>query len=343
MESIVYPSATMADTNEKITSAELAKLWATYMGNTMSVCVLKYFLQHTEDPEIKQVVKHALMLSEQFVETIKQIFIKENFPIPIGFTEEDVNLGAPRLFMDEFYLHYLKYAGKLGMSIYEIAIPLATRTEIRDFFTYCLDATVKLTNQINDVLNAKGMLVKPPYIPIPDKVDFLKKQSYLNGFFGEIRPLQAMEITHLFDNLTNDITSKAILIAFSQTAKLQQIREFFLRGKSLTTKHIDTFSQLLHRDDLPSPPLMDHLVTDSTFAPFSDKLMVAHKLDMFSMRIRSYANGLSLNARHDVGAAYARFMVDVANYAEDGGNIMIDMGWLEQPPQSVDRNALAIK
>ena len=104
---------------------------------------------------------------------LKNIFIQENFPIPIGFTDEDVNLGAPRLFSDEFYLHYLKYAGKAGMSIYAIAIPIMTREDVRDFFIDTLSSTVNLLTEVNDLLMTKGFYIKPPQIPIPEKVDLL--------------------------------------------------------------------------------------------------------------------------------------------------------------------------
>ena len=93
----------------KLTSAEMGKLWVTYVGNTMAKCVLRYYLQHIEDQDIKKVLENALSLSESLVKNTKDIFIGEDFPLPIGFTEEDVNLEAPRLFSDEFYLYYLKY------------------------------------------------------------------------------------------------------------------------------------------------------------------------------------------------------------------------------------------
>lgn len=218
-----------------------------------------------------------------------------------------------------------------------------TRLDVRNFFTNCLNSSIQLINENNDVLITKGMIIKPPYIPIPEKIDFVKKQNYLSGFFGDIRPLQALEITHLYDNIQNNATSKAILIGFSQTAKLQQVQQFFLKGKEISSKHIDIFSKILHNEDLPALPLMDHLVTDSTFAPFSDKLMLAHKLDMFSMRIRTYGNSLAVTARHDLSAVYARLLLDVGNYAEDGANLLIDHGWLEQPPQAADRDALVQK
>ncbi|MEC0269428.1 DUF3231 family protein [Paenibacillus anseongense] len=328
--------------NEDLTSAEMGKLWATYMGNSMTKCILSYFLNHVDDQEIKNVVENALTMCEEFVQTIKEIFTKANFPVPIGFTEADVNLGAPRLFHDEFYLHYLIYAGKVGISLYGIALPLMSRLDIRAFYTHVLDSTTKLQNQVIDQLTAKGLMDKPPYIPAPNKVDFVKKQNYLNGFFGKVRPLHALEITHLYDNILNNETSKTILIGFCQVAKLQQVREYFVKGKEIAYKHIETFSQFLHEEDLPSPPLLDHMVTDSTFPPFSDKLMLFHKLDMFTMRIRSYGNSMAVNGRHDLEAKYAQLLLDVANYAEDGANIMIDLEWMEQPPGAIDRDSLTL-
>lgn len=48
---------------------------------------------------------------------------------------------------------------------------------------------------------------------IPDKVEF--KQIFLNGVFGDVHPLQALESTHLYDNIENNVTSKALIMAFS--------------------------------------------------------------------------------------------------------------------------------
>ncbi len=83
---------------EKLTSAEMGKHWATYMGNSMAKCILSYFLQNVEDNDIKTLLENALKLSEDFLKITTEIFNKENFPIPKGFSQEDVNLGAPRLF-----------------------------------------------------------------------------------------------------------------------------------------------------------------------------------------------------------------------------------------------------
>lgn len=44
--------------------------------------------------------------------------------------------------------------------------------------------------------------------------------------------------------------------------------------------------------------------------------------------------------RHDLFPSYTRAMMDIANYAEDGTNIMIENGWFEEPPRVVDRRNL---
>jgi hypothetical protein len=46
---------------------------------------------------------------------------------------------------------------------------------------------------------------------------------------------------------------------------------------------------------------------------------------------------MSLNGRRDLGGMYAKFLTDIGLYVEDGVNIMIEQGWMEQPPKAIDR------
>jgi hypothetical protein len=330
---------TKSSTNEKLTSAEMGKLWATYMGNSMGKCVLSYFLQHVEDKEIKTLLENALKLSKEFMNIIIEIFEKENFPIPKGFGEEDVNLGAPKLFEDSFYVHYLKYTGKAGMSIYNVAVPLVYRKDVIEFFTYCMNSTMALLDQSKDLLMNKGLIIKPPIIPIPENVEFVH-QDFLNGFFGHVRPLHALEIAHLYDNIETNVTSKAAIMAFAQVVKDEKIRELFEQGRDMTSTNIERYMQKLHDENLPSPSFLDDLVTTSTFSPFSDKLMLFHKMDMFSMKMRSFGNSVAVNGRHDIGLMYAKSLMKISKFVEDAAKIMIEKGWMEQPPEAVDRKNL---
>jgi hypothetical protein len=327
------------DTNKSFfTSAEMGKLWATYMGNTMGKSVVSYYLNHVDDKDITKILTYALSLCESYIQDIEEFFVQGGFPIPVGFTDEDVNLKAPRLFYDEFYLYYLQYLAKAGISLYSVAIPLVTRKDVRDFFINGLNATIKLITKVNDVLKSKGLLMNTTILQNPKKVEFVTKQNFLKGFLGDVRPLHGLEIAHLFGNINNDITSKALITGFEQGARHEKVRKYLERGKHINIKHIEVLSNKLTEDHLPSPTLLDHLVTSSTIPPFSDKLMIFHKIDMFSMKIREYANGASLNGRKDIGALYARCLLDVSLYVEDGAKIMIDHGWLEKPPEAVDPN-----
>nr|WP_202077686.1 DUF3231 family protein [Caldalkalibacillus salinus] len=40
---------------------------------------------------------------------------------------------------------------------------------------------------------------------------------------------------------------------------------------------------------------------------------------------------------------YSRLMIEIGKFAEDGTNILIRKGWLEQPPTFADRDKLAKK
>jgi hypothetical protein len=57
-------------------------------------------------------------------------------------------------------------------------------------------------------------------------------------------------------------------------------------------------------------------------------------------RIAHYGRSLGLSPRRDLGANYVRLTAEIALFTEDGANIMIDNGWLEQPPHATDRDQL---
>jgi len=326
------------DESQPFTAFEMGKLWATYMGNSMSIQILSYFLEHCEDEDVKHLLENGLALSKDFTKRIEGFFKKENFPIPIGFTKDDVNLGAPRLYADEFYVHYLKYVAKAGMSLYAVAVPLMMREDVREFFIYCNECTTVFLGQINSVLAEKKYINLPPSIPIPDGIDKVEQQSYLNGFIGEVRPMQAMEIIHLWDNIENNVTSMALLLGFHQSVQDQKIKALFKRGLDMTDKALKQYKEKLHSEHIQSPSYLDHLVQPSTFAPFSDKIMLFHKVDMFAMKIRSFGNSMAVTARRDLNFLYGRTLMSIGLFVDDGMNILIDKGWVESPPTAYDRD-----
>ncbi|HWP95401.1 MAG TPA: DUF3231 family protein, partial [Syntrophomonadaceae bacterium] len=172
------------------------------------------------------------------------------------------------------------------------------------------------------------------------KVDFIKKQNFLTGFLGEKRPLLAQEISMLSHAININYLGKYLLMGFKQTARSEQVRAYITRGINTASNIIDTFSSILMREDVPIATYWDNMVTDSTVPPFSDKLMMFHLVNLNSGGALIYGSSLTNSFRHDLTVELAKISAEVVSYFEDGVNITIDNGWLEEPPRLVDRREL---
>ncbi|MDY0942350.1 MULTISPECIES: DUF3231 family protein [Priestia] len=156
-----------------LTSSEIASLWTAYMNDIMAKCILSYMLKHIQDSEVQPVIQLGLIIASNHLEQLSGIFEYENFAIPNGFTESDVNLNAPSLFTDAFYLTYLNHMSKFGLLAYSGFIVLSAREDMRNYFIQCLTETSTLFNQSSEVLINKGLFVRSPYIMVPSKIDYI--------------------------------------------------------------------------------------------------------------------------------------------------------------------------
>ncbi|MEW8970964.1 MAG: DUF3231 family protein [Mesobacillus sp.] len=324
------------------TSGEIGNLWNIYMANSMATCMFRHFLMNVEDEEIKDCLVTADQLSRNILSQLKELFKREGIAIPMGFSvEKDVNVNVPRLFSDSFYLNYLDMMVKYGALYYSIALPGFSKMDLRHSITDINISTLHLSNKVTEMMLNKGLHVRAPSIPTMNEVSFVEKQSFFNGYFGIKRPLSAMEITHLFLNIQVNAIKTILVMGFSQVAKNEEVRNYFLRGKKINIKQHNTLSQIMYKEDLPVSIPSQFMITDSTEAPYSDKLMIFHISNLSSAKVRNFGDSIAVSPRHDLGATYARFLLETANFAEDGGNIQIENEWMERQPGNVDRNQLA--
>ncbi|WHX98065.1 DUF3231 family protein [Neobacillus sp. DY30] len=331
-----------SENNIKLTSAEISQLWSAYMSDSLSICVLKYFLEKAEDPEIRPLVEHALELAQAHIKKLTLIFNGDEFPIPYGFKEEeDVDTTAPRLFSDPYFLYYLQQWSSIGLNAYSISLSLSTRSDVYDYFSTCIDDSKKVLKKTRDVLLSKGLYIRAPYVTTPKNVDFIGKQNFLTGWFGDRRSLTTPEITNLYANLQRNVLARATFIGFSQVAKSKEVGRFMARGKEIASKHIEIYSSVLIENSLPASVSWDNQVLNSTVSPFSDKLMMFHVNALAAGAIGYYGTSLSTSSRRDLSTNYLRILGEVLKYTEDAANIMIDYGWMEQPPKVVDHDKLA--
>nr|WP_304217049.1 DUF3231 family protein [Fredinandcohnia onubensis] len=323
-----------------LTSAEISGLWVQYINDTVATCVNSYFLEKVEDEEIRPIIEWTLDTAKENLFIMEEIFIKENYPVPIGFTEEDVNVHAPKLVSDSFMLVYLRHMSIIAMTAGSSSIGIVTRPDLVSFFKRISEKGIMLQDLTRELMLKQGTYVRPPSLANPEKVEFIKDQDFLAGFFGDKRPLTAIEITQLFINLESNTIGKALITAFAQTAQDEEVKKYFSRGKQLAQKNSDIFAQFLKKEDLPNPMSWSSAISNSTTNVFSDKIMMYHILTMASVSVGYYGTAMGSSQRRDLGLRYASMLPEVLLYAEDGANIMIKHGWLEKPPQAKNRDQL---
>jgi len=324
----------------RLTAAEMSSLWMQYINDSLAACVSSHFLEKVEDEEVRPIIEFSLKTAKENLKIMQEIFEKEEFPIPVGFTDQDVTPNAPRLFSDTFVLMYFHQMAILAMAANCAALGLATRSDVVGLHRRVLEKGVELQNQTRDLMLKQGTFVKPPYISTPDKVDFVKKQQFLAGFFGKKRSITSVEVTHLFLNVQTNALGKALITGFAQIAQSDEVKEYLVRGKQLSQKYIDIFSNFLIKEDLPAPMSWDSSVLDTTSSIFSDKLIMFHVSAMIAAGIGNFGMAIAASPRRDLGMRYATLLPEIALYAEDGANIMIKHGWMEEPPQADDRDEL---
>ena len=264
------------------------------------------------------------------------------YVLPVAFSEsEDVNLNAPALYSDTFHLNFVHNMARHGMTSYGASFSGCVRTDVKDLFSNTIDLTRQLYNKSLIVLLEKGLYSRAASIPIPDKVEFIEKQGYLTGWFGERRPMNALEVMHFYNNMQRNALGKALLLGFGQTAGLQEVRNYMVRGANIASKVVEFMASILNQENLSQTPTLDSDVLKSTTPPFSDKLMMFQVSMLSGMSLGYYGVALGTVQRRDLGSKFMRITLEAVQYAEDGANILIEHNWMEKPPSSIDNIEIA--
>jgi hypothetical protein len=326
--------------NPKLVSSEVAALWAAYMQNSMSYCIIQHFQNVNEDQDSKNILQTALMDCDFVVTEVKRIFEMENHAVPIGFTQEDVNLKAGRIYSDLFTLRYIKYMAAAGTAAAAALLEVLARKDVRDLFSIVSQRFMQLYNNTCDMLLQKGAFIRSPTIPPMERAEYLQDESFLSGLVGKHRPLTVVELAHISKNTETNSIGRTFVTGFSQVAQLPEVRKYMERGVEIAAKHETVFREILIEDGVPLPSSWDSTISQSIDPPFSDKLMMFHSNSLTAISVAGYGAAIGASLRKDLGGHYTRLVAEILHYANDGVKLMIKNRWLEQPPQNVDREAL---
>jgi len=331
----------MSDTKQiPLVSSEIAGLWDAYMSESLIIRVLSYFLNRVDDDDTRAILQQTKDMSNKSIEEITNFINQAGLPIPQGFTDDDVNITAPRLFSDTFYLAYLTFMSRVAMHNYTLILNQIARSDIRDYFSKCINNSVNLYNKSTDLRLSKGIFIRAPFVEVPKKVQFVKDQSFLIDFFGKKRPMLLNEVTQLFGTTFSNIVGKAMAIGFSQVSKNEKISTYLFEGADLASNIIKELTMVFSDEEIPIPSTSDSFVTDSTVSPFSEKLMLTHMLVLSSSGISSLGMAVAQSLRGDLYTIYFKYIAEIIKYSVKGAKIMIANEWLEQPPDVIKHKDL---
>ncbi len=325
---------------ERLTSSEITGLWTQYIQNTMSICISKHVLATAKDPEVLSLFKFTLNLSEKHLQMVAEFFKAENMEAPIGFTEDDVNLNAPSLFSDNFWLIYIHDMTLHGLSGYSISFSTSARKDVRDHFYESNTDTMDLYNKSIELLLAKDIYQRSPYFSVKQGGESPTQFSYFMDSFGDKRPLNTMEAGNIYFNLKKSIVTKTLINGFKQVMQDKEIIHFMEQCSDTIHKNISVFSKLFEEENLHTPSLLDGETTNSVEAPFSEKLMTFHVGFLFHLAATYYTTAMITSMRIDVlghcDAAMLRDLKIIALF----GKLMVKQGWIEKLPEADDRKEL---
>ncbi|OLN27168.1 DUF3231 family protein [Desulfosporosinus metallidurans] len=324
-------------------SSEVGNLWSSYYAESMSVCFLKSYVAKSKDPDIRPILQLALDVSTQRVKSMEDIFNSINHPIPDAFGDKDVDSNAKQLFSESFTLLYTRLMHKFVSINYCNALTVSSRTDFRNYFHECINTSLEIHQKATEVLLAKGLLIKYPSIVIPDRVDYIHDKSYFGSiipFIGEKRPLNALEISHIFSMMETKQLLSTLNLGYSQVVKSEKVRNFISKAKQISDKHLKVLGSSLADEDIPQPAISEILVTDSKESPCSDKLILTHATAVLAFIISGYGTALTSTARIDLVSMYRDFVTEILALTKDGAELMIEGGWLERIPETADRKEL---
>lgn len=323
-----------------LSSTEIAGLWGTYISDSLSICLTKHFLHHSNYTDVNPLIQLTLDISNKHIEEIESIFKSEGFPIPKGFSDDDLDLTAPPLFFDLFSVSYIYGMSRIGLMNYSIQLSNVAREDIRTFFSNCLTSSLDLYNKSVDLMLSKGIYDRPTMIPYPDSVEFVTKEGLLSKFIEPKRPLNVIEISEMFFNIERNYFGLILLTAFIQVVKDKEIKNYLIKGKELAKKQIRFLNDALIKDDLLGTIMINTEVSTSTISPFSERLIMNLVTTLNTQGLTYIGHALSITSRIDLSTEYLKLIPEILKFGKDGADILMDRGWMEEPPHAPNRKEL---
>jgi hypothetical protein len=325
-----------------ISGPEVGTLWLTYNEKTLIMRMLEYFIEKSDDQQAKNILGGLWQELNFYVLQMEEIFKDQGMAKPAGYTNEDVNLEAPKLYDNGFDIMFVRILKEVSMGMYTINMNMSYNDKIMQIYEGLTVVTQKIYKLSTLYLLERGILTLPPKVTMPKTTEFIKSKSYMNGFnlFGDKRALNDIELGILHHGIETNNIGLQLITGFAQCAQNKEVKQYFVKGKELAKKQIKVMEEILLDSDVQFAATSGSTVTTSTVAPFSDKLMMhcVYLLNGFGLVGSSFGTFFSL--RNDIAMKSTLLAKDVYFYGQEGIKIKIKNGWFEEPPQMEDRSQI---
>lgn len=205
----------------KPTAGEIANIWSYIIGNQANSCLLEHWLFHAEDEDLKNILKKSIKEAQRISEEGITLYQKAGFPPPIGFNlEKDMIKEAPMLLSDKAIMFILEILSEYGVYAYGLTIGKTETPNVISYFKTNLNNAVQLYESIRELTKKRGFGNQAIYIPTPKQAEMVKSHSYLAGWWGDQRPVTALEIDNLVFSLRGVILAKTMFMVFFKLQKI---------------------------------------------------------------------------------------------------------------------------
>jgi hypothetical protein len=325
-----------------INVSEAGSLWQTYQEKTLIMRFLEYFIEKADDPQARNILGGLWQELNFYVKEMENVFTEQGMVIPVGFTSEDVNLEAPKLYDNGFDILFVRVLKEVSMGLYTLGMNMTYNRKVMAIYEGLTAVTQKIYKLSTSYLLENGVLSLPPKVSLPKKREFIKSKGYMEGFklFGDKRPLNFLEVGIVHHNLEVNNIGIQLITGFAQCAQNKEVKQYFLKGVKLAKKQVKVMEELLLEGDVQLSATSGATVTTSTFPPFSDKLMMHCIYILNGFGLIGAGTGGFFSLRHDLAIKTMLIAKDVYSYAQEGIEIKIKNGWFEEPPQMEDRSQI---
>ncbi|RIX50060.1 DUF3231 family protein [Paenibacillus nanensis] len=319
----------------KLSASELGALWMTYHKKTMILRILEYFMEKSDDNKAKSLMSGLHESLHQKVVEIKKMFENEGAAVPVGFTEEDLHLEAPKLWDNGFDIMFCRVLKEISMGMYVLHMTISYREDMIKLYKQLTDLTQTYYNHFTQYLLEKNLLPRPNFTNMPQSADYIHNKDYMKGtnLFGHKRSINTVEFGILYHIIETNITGMQLMKGFAQCSKDEDAQKYFQKGHKLAKDILKEAGEILQENTIQPSATPGGTVTNATAAPFSDKLMMFCTYLLGGFSIGSSGFSAAFNLRNDVAAQSAVFAKDIYAYTIEGAKLMIAKGWFEEPPK----------